>query len=110
MTKPMTIRDVARLSGLSATAIRFYEDEGYIPPARRSESGYRLYNETDLRRLRLIRRARLLGVPLEQVRDLAGRAFGGDCAVFAAELIGLIELRRVDLARPIAGVEAVRDD
>ena len=109
-TKHLTIGNVAKLSGLSAATIRFYEDEGYIPAAHRSDAGYRLYSETDLQRLRLIRRARLLGVPLTEVRELTERAFAGDCSSFAAELMELVERRRNEIDRQMAELEALRRD
>ena len=50
--------------------IRYYEDIGLIPSATRKDSGYRLYVEPDVHRLRFIHRARELGFPVERIRDL----------------------------------------
>src|SRR5947209_4712214 len=88
MNTEMNIGAVSRMSGLSTKAIRFYEEEGLIPAARRSDSGYRRYTEADLRRLRLIRQLRLLGVPLAEAKPLVSKALGSDCATFAGELTG----------------------
>jgi DNA-binding transcriptional MerR regulator len=53
--KPLKIGEVAKETGVSVKAIRFYEKIGLIPaPDRLFSSGYRLYTDRDVRRLRLI--------------------------------------------------------
>ena len=59
-----TIGEAARMTGLAPRTIRFYEQEGLLPAVARSASGYRLYGPEDLRRLRLVSRSRILGLPL----------------------------------------------
>lgn len=54
----LRIREVARETGLTARAIRYYEELGLLQPAARSDGAYRLYDEADLERLRFIRRLR----------------------------------------------------
>ncbi|MDZ7678257.1 MAG: MerR family transcriptional regulator [Acidimicrobiales bacterium] len=65
-----TIGDAARLSGFAPTALRYYEDAGILAPSARTAAGYRIYDDRDLDRLRLIRRAKQLGCTLDEVRDL----------------------------------------
>lgn len=65
-----TIGEAARLSGFTATALRYYEDAGIFAPWARTAAGYRIYGDRDLDRLRLIRRAKQLGCSLDEVRDL----------------------------------------
>ena len=68
----MNIGQASKASGVSAKMIRYYEEIGLIPPAARSESGYREYAGNDVHRLRFIRRARDLGFPVADIGALLG--------------------------------------
>jgi len=68
-----TIGKMAADLGISTRTIRYYEEKGLIK-ARRSESGYRLYNRHDRRRLQLILRGKHFGMTLEQILDILGVA------------------------------------
>ncbi|WP_116132826.1 Cu(I)-responsive transcriptional regulator [Tropicimonas sp. IMCC34043] len=65
----MNIGDVARLSGLPAKTIRYYEDIGLVAPLR-STNGYRSFRERDLHKLAFLGRARSLGFTIEDCRGL----------------------------------------
>jgi DNA-binding transcriptional MerR regulator len=66
----MRIGQVARRSGFTVKALRFYEAMGLLPPSSRSAGGYRLYDEPDLHRLEFIRQAKTLGLALDEIREL----------------------------------------
>jgi MerR family gold-responsive transcriptional activator of gol and ges genes len=66
----MNIGEAARLSEVSAKMIRKYEELGIIPKAGRSGSGYRTYKEEDIHVLRFVRRARLLGFSMKEIKEL----------------------------------------
>ena len=51
----LRITEVAEEVGLTARAVRYYEELGLLKPAARSEGSYRLFDEDDLERLRFIR-------------------------------------------------------
>ncbi|WP_305885953.1 MerR family transcriptional regulator [Streptomyces sp. C10-9-1] len=66
----MQIGEVAARTGLSLRTIRHYEDAALVVPSARSQGGFRLYTETDVARLMVIRRMKPLGFTLDQMRDL----------------------------------------
>lgn len=66
----MQIGEVAGRTELSLRTIRHYEETGLVMPSARSQGGFRLYTETDVARLMVIRRMKPLGFTLEQMRDL----------------------------------------
>src|ERR687896_82889 len=70
-TKPLTIGQVARQSGVGVETVRFYEREGLLPrPSREASSGYRQYSPEAVSRLRFIRRAKELGFTLREIGEL----------------------------------------
>jgi DNA-binding transcriptional MerR regulator len=68
MRNGMHIGELAEHFGLNPKTIRCYEEIGLLPRVERSESGYRLYDERDARRLGIIRRAKTLGLSLDAFR------------------------------------------
>ncbi|MFC4910592.1 MerR family transcriptional regulator [Actinomadura gamaensis] len=68
-----SIGELARRAGVSVKTVRFYSDEGLVPPAGRSHAGHRLYDVRALARLELVRTLRDLDVDLPTVRRLLER-------------------------------------
>lgn len=66
----LTIGELARQAGLRTSALRFYEREGLLLPADRTDAGYRLYDPDSLDTIRLIQRAQRLGFSLAEIRTL----------------------------------------
>lgn len=67
----MNIGEVARRAGIRASAVRYYEAAGLLPPAARS-GGQRRYGPDVLDRLALIGFAKAAGFRLAEIRELAG--------------------------------------
>lgn len=66
----MQIGEVAEQTGLSLRTIRYYEEVGLVTPSARSAGGFRLYADSDVARLKLIRRMKPLDFSLEEMRDV----------------------------------------
>ena len=66
----MNISDVAKKTGLTSKAIRFYEEKGLVTPPARGENGYRTYSQRHLDELTLLRQARQVGFNLEECKEL----------------------------------------
>ena len=66
----MNISDVAKKTGLTSKAIRFYEEKGLVTTPLRSENGYRSYTQLHLDELTLLRQARQVGFNLEECGEL----------------------------------------
>lgn len=66
----MNISDVAKKTGLTRKAIRFYEQKGLVTPPLRSVNGYRRYDEKHIDELTLLRQARQVGFNLNECREL----------------------------------------
>lgn len=100
----MTIAELARRAGVAASAIRWYEGVGVLPPPPRRRNGYREYGERDLARLRLVVSLRRLGLGPEAAGRLArlclqrGRV-DLDLAPLVAEQRAAIARQRADLDR-----------
>lgn len=100
------IGEAARASGVSAKMLRHYEAIGLLPPARRTEAGYRLYGEQDVRLLQFIHRGRALGFSLEQVANLLALWQDKDRA--SADVRRLAAAHIDELERKIAELEAMK--
>jgi MerR family copper efflux transcriptional regulator len=68
----MNIGQAAQESGVTAKMIRHYEAIGLVAKARRTDSGYRVYDGNDIHTLQFIRRARDLGFSMKQIQALLG--------------------------------------
>ncbi len=105
MNHAMTIGEAAKSSAVSAKMIRHYESIGLLPKAQRTQSGYRLYDETDVHTLRFIQRARSLGFPLETIRTLL--ALWRNRRRSSAQVKGLALHHVEGLERKIAEMQAM---
>jgi DNA-binding transcriptional MerR regulator len=77
MAHALTIGQLAAATGVAAKTIRYYEQIGVLPSPRRTATGYRQYDEAATQRLRFIRRARALGLPLRDLKALTITLDGG---------------------------------
>lgn len=102
----LNIGDAAKASGVSAKMIRHYESIGLTGEAKRTEAGYRVYGEDDVRVLQFIHRARALGFSLEQIGKLL--SLWQDRGRASADVRALARAHIEELNRKIAEMEAMR--
>ena len=96
----MKIGELARLANCTTDTIRFYEKEGLLPEAERTDANYRSYGESHVDRLRFIRNCRALDMTHDEVRALlrAADEHASNCAEVNALVDEHIEHvnRRID--------------
>jgi MerR family copper efflux transcriptional regulator len=71
----LRIGQVAALSGVRVDTVRYYERLGLLPTASRRRSGYRVFDDSSVARIKLIKELQELGLSLEEI-DAMGRALG----------------------------------
>lgn len=110
----MNIGQAAKASGVSAKMLRYYESVGLLAKAGRTEAGYRVYSEADVRTLRFVRRARDLGLPLDRIKLLIGlwqdqdRA-SADVKRIATEHAAELRAKIAELTRMCEALEGMAD-
>jgi DNA-binding transcriptional MerR regulator len=110
MQKRLTIGQLAELTGVPAKTIRYYEEVSILPPPQRSNSRYRLYSDTDVRRLELIRRVRLLDMALPEVRELVELASSVTCNDFQGRFLEVVRLKLEEVDRRVADLQHLKGD
>lgn len=103
-----SIGDLARRTGLSVKAIRFYSDSGLVPPTDRSPAGYRRYSVDAVARLDLVRTLRDLGLDLSTIRKVVDREVSlTEVAAAHAEALS-VQVRTLRLRRAVLAAVAKR--
>jgi DNA-binding transcriptional MerR regulator len=102
----LTIGEAAEQTELSRKAIRLYERKGLLPPARRSDAGYRLYSYDDVAVLHFIRRARALGLHLSEIGDVLN--LQRDDEQPCDHVLRVLDSRIAEIDRTIADLTALR--
>ena len=82
-------------SGVGIETIRYYEREGIVPPAKRSENGRRFYSDEDISRLRFVKKSRGLGFSIADIRSLQELATTDRSTCEVAAEIGARNLQAV---------------
>ncbi|XTZ18721.1 MerR family transcriptional regulator [Micromonospora echinospora] len=100
-TELFTIGQLAHRTGLAVRTIRFWSDQGLLPPTTRSGGGYRLYDAAAVARLELLRTLRDLGVGLDDVRRILDRQTGVTDVARAHVRALDVEIRTLRLRRAV---------
>ncbi|MEN3162170.1 MerR family DNA-binding protein [Tistrella mobilis] len=102
----LTIGALAEAAGTNPKTVRYYEEIGLLPKPARAANGYRDYPATTLDRLRFILRARHLGFPVDDVRDLL--ALWDDRGRASRDVRQLAEARITEIDRRMAELRSMR--
>jgi len=99
----LRIGEVSRQSGVSVKTIRFYCDQGLLLPSSRTEGGFRLFDDTVLADLSLIRAMRAMDIPIAELAEILDvrRAGVCNCSTLKASIaskIASIDQRIAELA------------
>lgn len=106
MKTQFTIGKLATATGVNIETIRYYERAGLIAPPVRTDGNYRAYAQTDVTRLRFIKRTRDLGFSLAQVRALLSISGEREQDCGTVDAIAIEHLTEVD--RKIADLKLLR--
>jgi len=89
--------------------IRYYEDVGVLPRPSRTPAGYRQYAQQGVHRLRFIRRARALGLPLQHLKALAAVLDGGPRATVRPRLLVLVRAQLTAVHEQITELQLLQE-
>ncbi|CCF82832.1 heavy metal-responsive transcriptional regulator [Nitrolancea hollandica] len=104
----MRIGELARAAAVSTSLLRYYEEQGLLGPAARSETGYRQYGPDAIGRLAFIQRAKSLGLTLREIRSLVQEP--GDAEADLARLRHIIAHKLADTKQRIAELTALQGE
>jgi Cu(I)-responsive transcriptional regulator len=103
----MNIGTAARKSGVPAKTIRYYESIGLIPPAHRTDSGYRSFGQVEIDTLCFIQRARSLGFSVKDVARLLD--LWRDRSRASSDVKALAMHHAEEIDRKLAELQEMRD-
>jgi MerR family Zn(II)-responsive transcriptional regulator of zntA len=103
----MRIGEVAEATGTTTKTLRFYEEQGLLPEADRTPSGYRDYGVATLNRLDFIHRGQAAGLTLAEIRQILEIRDRGDAP--CAHVRDLLTQRLRDLDKQVAELVALRE-
>lgn len=104
----LTVSRLAEAVGVGPDTIRYYERQGLIPEAERTPSGYRVFGDEAVRRLRFIRGSQRFGLRLREIKGLLEIIDEGLCPCGHAS--DLIAARMAEIDQQIAELKVLRAD
>ena len=103
----MRIGELAERAGTTAKTLRFYEEQGLLPPTERTPSGYRDYAPEMVARIDFVHRGQAAGLTLAQIRQILEIRDGG--AAPCEHVRDLLDARLAEIEQQIAQLTALRD-
>lgn len=108
MARSLTIGRLAKTTGVATKTIRYYEQVGVLPPAKRTPAGYRQYEQRAVERLLFVRRARALGFPLRRLETLCATLDGGPRRALRPRLLGFVREQLSAVQQQIGELELLK--
>ena len=104
----MQIKELSDKTGLSKETIRYYEKIGLLPKAKRSESGYRYYNNDIVEKIRMVHIAKGLGFSLTEIKDLTKLLFLNNLT--KKEMAKKLETKRYEIDQKIQSLQTIKKE
>lgn len=104
----MRIGELAVAAGTTTKTLRFYEEQGLLPPAERTPAGYRDYTPEAVARIDFVHRGQAAGLTLAQIRQILDIRDRGQAP--CGHVRDLLDARLADIERQIADLLALRDN
>jgi len=108
--RQLKIGELAKQTGLSIKTIRYYESRGLLEKPPRTEGGYRLYGPEEVARLQFVQRAKLLGLTLEEIRELVALAARCNEGEIVPRLQEVLEAKLEETERKMDELSAFREN
>ena len=105
-SKRLKIGEVAKRTGVGIETLRFYERQGLLGRPARTESGYRLYDESVVEQLGFIRQAQTLGFSLAEIARITSESHAGHSP--CAEVREIVRTRLAELDERLAELKRYR--
>ena len=104
----LRIGELAEAAGTTAKTLRFYEEQGLLPAAERTASGYRDYDPEAATRIDFIHRGQAAGLTLAQIKQILDIRDGGE--IPCGHVRDLLDVRLKDIERQISDLVSLRDN
>lgn len=103
----LKIGEVAERGGVNLQTIRYYEREKLLPEPPRLPSGYRVYPDQTVRRVRFIKRAQEIGFTLAEIRELLAIRIDADRD--SSDVRALAQAKIIDIEEKIQTLQRMKD-
>lgn len=104
----MRIGELAEAAGTTTKTLRFYEEQGLLPPAERTPAGYRNYTPEAVARIDFVHRGQAAGLTLAQIKQILDIRDHGQAP--CGHVGDLLDARLADIDRQITDLLALRDN
>ncbi len=108
MSKDLLIHELCEKLDITTKAVRYYEQIGIIPNPSRNKANYRIYSNSDFKRLDFIKKARIMNFSIDEIKTIINIKDEGKLP--CDKVIGLIEAKIVDIDKQILAMIEFKKD